>query len=260
MKKLSIVLAILTLAALFVMPTSAAGTDILYGTPELDGVIDEMYTLSASYDALDTGWKYESGATLADNSEFAATTYYLWDDDYIYMAVEVTDATPNHVAEATVKAGYQWQNDVAEFWVFQNDVMGQFNFDAAGYGIGVGGAASFTSTGCEGAATMTDDGYIVEVKMPNELAAGDTVKLMTQVNNAVDSTLKALVCIGGQKDKVVEYTLSDEEAYIEVVEEAPATDAAATTETATATADPITALVALAIAGAGVVVCKKNRK
>jgi len=258
MKKLSLILAVLMLAALCAMPISAAPADVLIGTPELDGEIDEIYYQSGSFTVTTANQVHKSGAEYTDAPEFEATTYFLYDDEYIYMATEVTDATITKTNKDPA-AAYVWQNDVVEHWISLDGgaTWGQFNYDAHDTAIGIGLAAPFVSKDlCEGAATIVDDDtYVVEVKFPHQ---GNTTKVCVtpQVNNIMVADGSKIVCIGGQKKAEYALNLTDEEVEIIVEEEAPAEAPAAA-----ATADVVTlAVAALVLSGAGVVVSKKNRK
>ncbi len=287
MKKLALLLALLTAAAIIAaIPVSAASTDVLKGTPILDGKVDEIYKQSAAYEINTDNQVYNDGAEFSDCPELKAATYMLYDDTYVYIVCEVTDATLNSVGADTVQAGYVWQNDVTEFWISLDggENWGQFNFDAFGHGIGVGVPADpfADAEGCKGAATQSADGYVTEVAFSHGgLAAGAEFCQQTQVNNILAADATQIVCIGAQKDDSRVFKLSDKEAVppvIEVeeepapVEEAPAevpAEAPPAAETAAAPAAPAPAaqtgdiaailiLAAIAAIGSAAAVSKKR--
>lgn len=267
MKKLAFILALLTAAAIFAaIPASAAPTDVLKGTPVLDGKIDDIYKLSATYTIDTTAKVYNSGAEYTDCPELKATTYMLYDDKNVYIACEVTDATILSAGADKVKAGYVWQNDVTEFWISldKGTTWGQFNMDAFGHGIGVGvPAAPFAdAAGCKGAATKGTGSYVTEVSFPHGgLKAGAEFCQQTQVNNILVADASKIVCIGAQKVADRVFKLSATEAFIPKPE---TTTAAAAADAAPAKAaqtfdSAIIALIPAALSAAALVVIRKRK-
>lgn len=272
MKKLALVLSVIMLAALIMsLPVSAADYKVLVGTPELDGVLDDIYLQSANYTVTTADAVYTSGADYADVPEFAATTYFLHDLKYLYMCTVVTDAKVVSVGESTIKANgeYTWQNDVTELWYSYNGSdWAQFNYDA--FGLQLGMSTSFgldRGAGYDGRATITDTGYITEVRLPLiDMNYGSTIYQNTQVNNIVEATAASIVCIGSQKGTDHLLTLSDQQVEIivevddEEVDEAATEDVAAAEapKTSAKTADAAVLLAVVGILGSGIVVSKKH--
>ena len=257
MKKLSIILALaLVLPMMFAIPSGAANYTMLKGTPEIDGAIDEIYLQSASYTMTTANQVYKKGAEYSDCPEFKATSYFLYDDKYVYVATEVTDATILSAGADKVKAGYVWENDVCEHWISLDGgkVWGQFNYDAFDTAIGEGREATYAKKGvAEGSAFIDGNKYVVEVKFPHEgKKAGDTLHISMQINNLMAQDASKLVCIGKQKGTEYLFELSAKETVApqKTPEKAP---------TAAATADPFMAVMLLTMSAAGIAVSRKRK-
>ncbi len=271
MKKLALLMAIMMVALLAAaFPMNAASTPILKGTPEIDGVVDDIYLQSASYTVDTTNDQvYKSGAEYTDAKDFKATTYILYDDQFIYFCTEVTDKTLVSCGKDVIEKNgkYTWQNDVVEMWASLDGgtTWAQFNYDAFGLQLGIGADQFTDSSKLQGAATKASDTYIVEARMPHNLKDGAEFVYNVQVNNILVADASKIVCIGAQKKTDHVFKMSGEDVvYEEIVEETEAAAAEKPAEapkaTAAKTADVLTvALIALAISGSGVIVSKKRK-
>ena len=146
------------------------------GTPVIDGEKDEIW---AGAEEMETAvWVLgDSGATAAAKT--------MWDDEYLYAYVTVTDAL------LSKKASNPWEQDSIEIYVDQNNAKttvyqpddGQYrvNFDNEQSFLGGAAAEKITS-----ASRLTDDGYVIELAIqldaiqPQE---GMIVGFDFQVNN-----------------------------------------------------------------------------
>ena len=87
MKKLASLLMAGLLAVAMIAPAAADSTKVLNGTPVVDGELDEIYLQSAEQTLGNPAfykWGFEGEADLA------AKAYFLWDADYLYVAVPMT--------------------------------------------------------------------------------------------------------------------------------------------------------------------------
>ncbi|MBR4960115.1 MAG: hypothetical protein IKY52_04385 [Clostridia bacterium] len=216
MKKLASLLMAGLLALAMIAPASAAGAnEILKGTPELDGKLDDIYTQSVVYtikeDVVNYAW---GGAEIQDFSE--AASYFLWDDNYLYVCTVNVDDT---IVNLTGEKG--WQNDAAEMWFIDEGLRHKIHAAADGnffLGSDGDGKTAYDFAGAKSVATYTDDGWCVEVALPmNNLAAGKEFSYTLQVNNCIDG-IDAGSASGSQKG---DYALKcvAEEVVLPVVEE-----------------------------------------
>jgi len=162
MKKFSALLAILFITIIIVpeLSVSAAGTDILYGTPVLDGVLDEMYTYSASIEIENFEFYSEKYAEAGPTTCEGTTAYILWDDTYVYVCTVVNDATATAAVSADVDYTAWNTNDNVELYFYNDGVGGQIHVNALGQGLttAVKEYGDITVAG-----KATDTGYVVEV-------------------------------------------------------------------------------------------------
>ena len=80
MKKLAYFLLSAAIAAVCVIPAQAADVTALKGTPEIDGVIDEIYTQSGSLKTDSSLFVWATGDDAKAASDATAQTYFLYDD------------------------------------------------------------------------------------------------------------------------------------------------------------------------------------
>ncbi len=198
---LALVLTVVMFASLCVFASAeetAAPTGIKYGTPTVDGEIDEAYKSSISFKMAESQiWFAEP--TLADFTKHNGTAYLLWDADYLYVAVDVVDCTVVSQGETwlgNAKASDTWQNDCAEIWITIGSNKNKVQMDAYNYKPNAqakdeNNALIVDANNSEFAATITDTGYIVEaaVKFTSDvtLEAELAVALGLQINDISDT-------------------------------------------------------------------------
>lgn len=256
-------LLILCLMVLSVIPANAASTEVLKGTPTVDGILDEIYTQSVSQSITTDNQVYNSGAEYAD-SDYKGTAYLLYDGKFIYACSVVTcSAKIDSAADDYISTDVNpWMNDISENW-FSLDGAANIKISLDAYGKRVFGAPELTgSEGIVGAATITGTGYIVELAIPYAGAAGAEIGYALQLNDLIG---EGILAIGSQAP--VYYKLSATEVTYPVPEtEAPVTEApAAETEApvvvpaAAQTADIMGIVMLVSVAAlAGVVISRRK--
>ena len=253
-KTISLALAALLVAALSsAVSAEAVSTDIKNGTPVLDGQLDEIYTQSASY-KLDNFAFYSWGDGDEDNHS-DATTYFLWDDNYLYVCTVAQDSTPGSNADAG------WQNDAAEMWFNDEDLVFKIHAAADGtffLGGDRDGAVAWKKgfEASQSKATRTKDGWVVECAFPmNDLKAGKEFGFSLQVNDIYsDDYAAAGVASGSQGGEGATMKLVADKV------EAPKTDVK--TDDGAASADTFdmgaAAAIAAIVSAAGYAIAKKQ--
>ena len=104
---------------LFPPENQSPTAEILYATPRIDGVLDEEYTQSHFY-AIRRGehLNYGGAAAEAMMAETYGTTYYLHDEDYLYICAVVHDETIVSLGENwRYSTTWPWNDDGAELYV-----------------------------------------------------------------------------------------------------------------------------------------------
>lgn len=253
MKKLAYFLLSAAIAAACVIPAQAADVTALKGTPEIDGVIDEIYTQSGSLKTDSSLFVWATGDDAKAASDATAQTYFLYDDDYFYFATEVKDGT-------LVDTGIinNWQADAVEHWInFDGVKASKISCDA--FNTSIYGSDYTDFDKCIAATTQGDGSYVVEIAIPiGSFATGDVVPVSIQVNDFFAADAASGVAWGSQKTDNNLTLSADEVTYPEpeVVDE-PAADADEPTEAAQ-TSDMGIAAAVLAMSAAAVVIFKKK--
>ncbi len=262
MKKLaSLILAGLMTVAM-IAPVAADSTDILKGTPEIDGVLDEIYLQSASQ-TLGNPAFYAWGDS--GDADMSATSYFLWDDSYLYVCTVVTDDDVLDVGAATYEANpTNWQADAVEAWYDEGNGIFKSHADAYGNTFFVQanpGEPTFTNEDLVNAAAITDDGYIIEYAMPfAELGDGVSFNFSLQVNDISTEDFANGYASGVQAADITMTMIGTEVTYPEPeTEPETVADVAAEVETAPVTFDAgIIAAVAAVVSAAGYAISKKR--
>ncbi len=258
MKKLASLLMAGLLAVAMIAPASAAGAnEILKGTPELDGALDDIYLQSAVYtiesDVVNYAW---GGAEIQDFSE--AASYFLWDDNYLYICTVNADDTP--VALTGEKT---WMNDAAEMWFIDEGLHHKIHAAADGnffLGGDKDGQTAYDFAGAKSVANYTDDGWCIEVALPmNALAAGKEFSYTLQVNNCLDDGAAAGSASGSQNADYGMKCVAEEVVLPEPETEAEVVDVVVDAPAAPQTFDAgIVAAVAAIVSAAGYALSKKR--
>ena len=263
MKKLASLLMAGLLAVAMIAPVAADSTKVLNGTPVVDGQLDEIYLQSAVQTLGDPfhWWDFTAG-----EEDMTAQAYFLWDDEYLYVAVDVDDPEVISVGAAVYEANPQnWQAEATELWFDEGNGKWKTHAEATGLTFfvqGVNGEPTFTSEDCQYAVSLTDDGYITEYAMPvANLKAGGTISTTLQVNDLASCEVHPGTgyASGSQDANIVltfdaeQVVLPEPETEAEVVEIAE--EAAAAPQTFDA---GVIAAVAAIVSAAGYAISKKR--
>jgi endo-1,4-beta-xylanase len=150
-----------------------------YGTPTIDGSVDSVWSKAPEM-KLDTKQMAWSGAT--------GTAKALWDDDNLYVLVQVRDDQLN---KSNPNA---WEQDSVEVFVDENNgKTANFQDDDGQYRVNFENAASFNpaeiAAGFESKVTVSGTNYTVEMKIPfKKVKPANNAKIGfdAQINDAKD--------------------------------------------------------------------------
>ncbi len=204
---------------------------IAYGKPKIDGKIDDAYKALANSNYVMPGVAvYDKDGTF-DDEKIKATSYFLWDEEFFYVAVEVTDpkvvdrgedyaTTLNGVKlDPIIPAGNAtpYENDCVENWFVFGGAEGSIckvSVDSQGYfmycmgqdaaGTGKTPEAFFDIENSKKSVAKTDTGYIVELALKldgdilAENSAGTEIRYSLQVNDVNAEDGSGLCCYGSQ--------------------------------------------------------------
>ncbi|MBQ3592288.1 MAG: hypothetical protein II979_10125, partial [Clostridia bacterium] len=170
---------------------------VLKGTPKLDGVLDSIYLRSnvntIENDLVNYAW---GGAAVQDFSD--AASYFLWDENYLYICTVNTDST-----RVNLTGEKDWKNDAAEMWFIDEDLRYKIHAAADGnffLGGDGDGETAFDFADAKSAAAYTEDGWCVEVALPlNNLKIGREFSYSLQVNNVINDDASAGSASGSQQ-------------------------------------------------------------
>ncbi|MDK8193793.1 endo-1,4-beta-xylanase [Paenibacillus sp. UMB7766-LJ446] len=150
-----------------------------YGTPTIDGSVDSVWSQAPEM-KLDTKQMAWSGAT--------GTAKALWDDDNLYVLVQVRDDQLNK-SNPNV-----WEQDSVEVFVDENNgKTATFQDDDGQYRVNFENAASFNpaeiAAGFESKVSVSGTNYTVEMKIPfKKVKSANNAKIGfdAQINDAKD--------------------------------------------------------------------------
>ncbi|MEC0110268.1 endo-1,4-beta-xylanase [Paenibacillus taichungensis] len=150
-----------------------------YGTPAIDGSVDSIWSKAPEL-KLDTKQMAWSGAT--------GTAKALWDDDNLYVLVQVRDDQLNK-SNPNV-----WEQDSVEVFVDENNgKTANFQDDDGQYRVNFENAASFNpaeiAAGFESKVSVSGTNYTVEMKIPfKKVKPANNAKIGfdAQINDAKD--------------------------------------------------------------------------
>ncbi len=185
---LAVLSALLSIACL-------ASDEIMIGTPIVDGVLDHMYL--KSYTLTVTGENdtfHTSRGGKADGSKGdSATAYYLYDDSYIYICIDVKDDAVFSRGKAWIIkniAALSWENDGVEARVYYPELgeavqRNQYIFQCDAKGIATTDYEDMCETDHIAATTLNKEGYTVEFAVPLdfEKKAGDEIGLTIEIDD-----------------------------------------------------------------------------
>jgi len=275
MKKIFSLVIVSMMLILMLIPVHAAGTDVLKGTPEIDGVLEDIYTQSASVD-LDNFNFYVWGEF---ESNVTATAYFLWDENYLYVCTVVNDSTICSAGKDYIDANQPnpWQNDAVENWFLDNDTKMKIHNDAQGLtmfgdpegGLSIDMAKAIYKTSIDG------NKYTIETALPfADMKAGREIGFAMQVNDIANNDNTSGAASGNQTPDTttmkcvaaeVEYPVEEIIEIAAPAEEAPPAqtlpveNATVVTPAAPQTSDYTMALVAVMLIAVAAVVTLRKR-
>ncbi|AEV68181.1 sugar-binding protein [Acetivibrio clariflavus] len=161
-----------------VLDKNAKLLNVKYGTPEIDGEIDDIW-VSAEEAKTDVWVSGTKGST--------AKFRTLWDENYLYVLAEVTDRL------LTKKSANAYEQDSVEIFIDQNNAKTTYyEEDDSQIRINYDNEVTFDHGKLEGfvsATSLTETGYIVEAAVPFTAISpevGDVLGFDLQVNNDED--------------------------------------------------------------------------
>ena len=163
--------------------TAPSGATAYYGTPVVDGVMDEEY----STDNTITVEKFIQGIEDEENVFQGATAEarVLWDENALYVYMEVNDPVLSDVS------GTAYMQDSIEVFIDENNgKTPSYEQDDGQFRVSLNNRQSFGSSGSlegfESAAQFIEGGYAVEVKIPFRILVpedGTVIGFDLQVND-----------------------------------------------------------------------------
>lgn len=154
----------------------AKTAEAAYGTPVVDGDIDDAYKAAPAFDVKLPLFAWQ-GAT--------GKAQVLWDEHHVYVCVKVADSVLN----ASSKNDYE-QDSVEVFLDEENTKEGYFTDKAGQYRVSYKGKLTYgtvpTTAGVTAAAKEVNGGYVIELAIPisKEAKAGDTFGFDLQINDS----------------------------------------------------------------------------
>lgn len=175
MKKIIGILCVVVALCLTATVVSFAATaDIVHtsveGTAVVDGVKDDAYANALALDFVQKGTNNGGGETL---DAPIATSYIINDAEWVYVYTEVIDSTIDNTS------GNAYERDSVEvFWMSDNSKnQMRFHYDGAV-------DEDMVNSTYESVATLTDNGYAVEVKFPITDVKANQIEMCLQINYA----------------------------------------------------------------------------
>ena len=150
--------------------------NIAYGTPTIDGIMDDMYKNSCKIEQGPIVYPSSGNPT----SDVKSTSYLVWDQTYLYCYTIVEDSTvmSRGMDILSTKAVNQlWKNDAFEFWlkVLISGAVKETKFSVDAFGIQPYGDGKFDISYHESlpyATAFTNSGSVIENYAITEPTAG----------------------------------------------------------------------------------------
>ena len=161
-----------------VSTVSAVDADVTirsFDAPVIDGIVDDVWSSSTEQPVDVT-----MDGTISGASDCSGSWWVLWDSDYLYVLVDVTDESL--VADTSIADS--WQDDSVEVYIDGDNSKGattddndfQYRFR---WNTEVEDASEYfhppdSLEGVEYAVATTDNGYLMEIKLPWANMTGET--------------------------------------------------------------------------------------
>jgi len=149
---------------------SASG-EVLPGTPAIDGKVDDVYKQSLTILSGDYPMQVIAGHNEGWDMTMTATTYALYDDDYLYICSDVKDDDVVSPADSYMAGTNPYNMDGIEYRLCMTegntvkvsvDAFGKRCFGLAAHEL------LFDYSTIRYKTTVTDDGYVLELAIPRE--------------------------------------------------------------------------------------------
>jgi len=211
MKKLFCIVAALAMViAMFAVPASADVNNIKIGTPDIDGVLDDIYLDSAVYEykaseAFGFFLLGARGGEKGDPVNIDLNVYILYDRDYVYFCVVGYDDDPYPVTQVkdVPREEIQYQNDHYSVHFTNGDELAMIKGShVAEFDMIVTNAPLEDVKGeIEVVGSQVDGNFVIEWAVPYKLVEGDILKVNVEVADRLDPEdyyLTAYGCRHGQ--------------------------------------------------------------
>ncbi len=168
-----------------------ASAQAVYGTITVDGEIDDSWSSAVAVDVN----QFQMGSIAGNNAY--GTARAMWDSDYIYVLVEVTDpngknqSNPNHYEQDTVEIFFDENNGKTSAYE-SDDMQCRIGYDNSQTISDNRDLGDYIS-----AAAETSDGYIIEVAIPytiSEFQSGQVIGYDVQINDDDGSGARSGIC------------------------------------------------------------------
>ncbi|MBE6651020.1 MAG: hypothetical protein E7613_06875 [Ruminococcaceae bacterium] len=191
MKK--ILITVLLLAAFSI--ACLAADEIMIGTPVVDGMTDSIYQTSYKIEINGEKHTFHTGkGGQPDGSKGAsATAYYLYDDNFLYVSIDVKDESVFSRGKAWIIkniAALSWENDAVEARVYYPELgdpvqANQYIFQCDAKGVATTNYLGMCEKDHIAATTLNENGYTVEFAIPLSFdkKAGDMIGLSIEIDD-----------------------------------------------------------------------------
>lgn len=190
-----------------IIPQQASSDEILYGTPVIDGVLDDIYLPSFRYVELPLEHVNHAPLGKSKTKELMKNTHgfasYLYDDEYLYVCISVYDETlcsrGDGWRNSTV---WPWSDDGAEIYVYFSS-ENNFAIHSDAHNIRSVrdthieperiSAEIYEDTEREDwCAKISEDkkSYVIElrIELPDGVGSGDRIGTLLEINDRFDTT------------------------------------------------------------------------
>ena len=181
------------IVSMFAITASADVIELMKGTPDIDGVLDDIYLDSAVYEykaeeAFGFFLLSDRGGAEGVPINIDMNAYMLYDKDFLYVCFVGYDDDPRPLSakdDDYAKEDIYYRNDHIAFFFTINDVLEMVKtsfvaeFDIAVLTEGID-AEEFVSVG-----TMEDGHFVVEWAIPYTLNDGDVLKVNIEMADRI---------------------------------------------------------------------------
>ncbi len=160
--------------------------EILYGSPYIDGIIDAEYHSSYALSVTDKSFfRWGSAENSTDETGSTAIARFLWDEQFLYVCVEVSDAALMTVGKE--QAPLTWENDCITVWFCDNGKTFRVQADPFGYVFAAGDGqptVKMENAVCAARINAERNRYVIEMALPfSDLASMRILGISLQLND-----------------------------------------------------------------------------